>query len=137
MAVDGVAVTAHGYLRATQDLDIVPDPDPANLRRLADALIELGAVLPLADRRRFDLAQDLRRLERRQSMTLDTSVGGLDVIQSAPAVPSFDTLAQDAVEADLFGVSVRICSLRRLRAMKEATGRAQDRADLENLPETD
>jgi hypothetical protein len=137
VVVGGVAVTAHGYVRATQDLDIVPDPDRANLRRLADALHDLEAVLPLAEGRRFDLAQDLRRLESGQSMTLGTAVGGLDVIQRAAGVPSFEALAEDAVEAELLGVPVRICSLPRLREMKASTGRTQDRADLENLPEPD
>lgn len=102
VVVGGVAVGAHGYLRATRDLDLVPDPDRGNLRRLARALGDLGAVLPLADGRKFDVAQDLPRLDKRQNMTLDTPLGGLDVIQ---------------------------------RAMKTAAGRAQDRADLENLPE--
>jgi len=35
----------------------------------------------------------------------------------------------------LLGVTVRVCSLTRLREMKQAQGRAQDKADLENLPE--
>ena len=68
-------------------------------------------------------------------MTLDTALGGIDVIQRAPGVPSFATLLTDAVDADVLGVPVRISSLGHLRAMKAATGRAQDRADLENLPE--
>jgi hypothetical protein len=74
------------------------------------------------------------RLERRQNMTLDTRLGGLGIIQRAPGVPSFATLAADAVEADVLGVAIRICSLEHLRAMKSAAGRAQDQADLENLP---
>lgn len=67
-------------------------------------------------------------------MTADTSYGGLDVVQLAHGVPSYSRLAEDAVESDVLGVPVRICSLRRLREMKEAQGRTQDRADLENLP---
>jgi hypothetical protein len=137
IVVGGVAVTAHGYVRSTRDLDIVPDPDPANLRRLADALIDVEAVLPLADGRRFAIARDMRPLERRRNITLDTRSGSLDVVQNAPGIPSFATLAQDAVEAEILGVPVRICSLPRLREMKAASGRAQDRADLENLPEPD
>jgi hypothetical protein len=137
VVVGGVAVTAHGYVRSTQDLDIVPDPEPVNLRRLADALVGLEAVLPLAGGRRFELARDLRLLERRQSMTLETREGGLDVVQRAPGVPSFATLAEDAVDAEVLGVPVRICSLPRLREMKVAGGRAQDLADLENLPDDD
>ena len=70
-------------------------------------------------------------------MTLDTKHGGIDVIQHAPGVPSFATLSSAAIDADLLGVPVRIVSLEHLRAMKEAAGRAQDRADLDNLPPPD
>ena len=38
------AVGAHGFPRATKDLDIVPDPSPQNLSRLASALPDLEAV---------------------------------------------------------------------------------------------
>jgi hypothetical protein len=136
IVVGGVAVGAHGYIRATRDLDIVPDPATENLRRLAAALRDLGATLPLASGRPFSAATDLRPLERRANMTLDTPLGGLDVIQRAPGVPSFPTLAGDATETDVLGVAVRICSLEHLRQMKLAAGRAQDAADLENLPES-
>jgi hypothetical protein len=33
--IGGLAVGVHGVVRATRDMDIVPDPDPANLERLA------------------------------------------------------------------------------------------------------
>jgi predicted nucleotidyltransferase len=102
IVIGGVAVGAHGYLRATADLDLVPDPDPKNLDQLIDALHQ---------------------------------VGGLDIVQRARGVPTFSTLTQDAVDSDVLGVPVKVCSLTRLREMKEAQGRTQDRADLENLPE--
>jgi len=50
-------------------------------------------------------------------------------------VPSFSQLIDDAVESELMGVPVPICSLARLREMKLVQGREQDRADLANLPE--
>jgi hypothetical protein len=46
-------------------------------------------------------------------------------------------LDADAVDSELLGVPVRVCSLGRLREMKEAQGREQDKADLANLPELD
>jgi hypothetical protein len=63
-----------------------------------------------------------------------TRFGGLDIVQRARGVPSFTQLDEDAVDSNLLGVPVRVCSLTRLRAMKEAGGREQDRADLANLP---
>src|ERR1700691_5330393 len=43
VVLGGVAVGVHGFLRATQDLDIVPDATPENLARLARVLVELNA----------------------------------------------------------------------------------------------
>ena len=41
--IGGFAVNAHGVIRPSRDLDIVPDPDPANLERLAALLADLDA----------------------------------------------------------------------------------------------
>jgi hypothetical protein len=35
IVIGGVAVGVHGFVRATKNLDIVPDPSPENLARLA------------------------------------------------------------------------------------------------------
>ena len=43
VVIGGFAVIAHGVQRATADLDICPDPDPANLSRLASLLDEIDA----------------------------------------------------------------------------------------------
>jgi hypothetical protein len=135
VVIGGVAVGAHGYIRATADLDLVPDPDPENLDRLIAALESLEATLPTAHDRRFDSEGDAGVIQRGGNVTADTKFGGLDVLQLADGVPNYSTLNQDAIESDLLGVPVRICSLTRLREMKQAQGRAQDKADLENLPE--
>ena len=42
-------------------------------------------------------------------------------------------LARDAVEADLDGIVVRVCSLDRLLEMKRAAGRPQDMHDVAML----
>lgn len=57
------------------------------------------------------------------------------MVQRAQGVPSYSQLDADAVDTELLGVPVRVCSLARLREMKETQGRPQDRADLANLPE--
>jgi hypothetical protein len=40
--IGGLAVQTHGHVRTTNDADLIPEPDPANLRRLAAALNALG-----------------------------------------------------------------------------------------------
>jgi hypothetical protein len=134
VVIGGVAVGAHGYVRATQDLDIVPEPSADNASRLARALTELEATLPLAGGRQFQPAGDLTHLRRRRNMTLDTRYGPLDVVQQASGTPSFASLDGQAVQSDLLGVPVRVCSLEHLRQMKQARASTQDRADLEHLP---
>jgi hypothetical protein len=135
VVIGGVAVGAHGYPRATADLDLVPDPDPENLDRLVVALDSLGATLPTVGGRSFDPTSDAGVIRRGGNVTAETRFGGLDVVQLASGVPPFSTLIEDAVDSELLGVPVKVCSLSRLREMKRAQGRTQDRADLENLPE--
>jgi hypothetical protein len=69
------------------------------------------------------------------NVTAMTKFGGLDVVQRAQGVPSYSQLAEDAVASKLLGIPVRVCSLARLRQMKEAQSRTRDQLDLENLPE--
>lgn len=135
VVIGGVAVGAHGYVRATEDLDLVPDPDPANLKLLAAALEALDSTLPTVEGRPFDPDKDGAVILRGGNVTADTRFGALDVVQRLRGVPTYAELAEDAVESDLLGIPVRICSLGRLREMKRALSRTQDRADLENLPE--
>lgn len=135
VVIGGVAVGAHGYVRATEDLDLVPDPDPANLKLLTAALGALDSTLPTVEGRPFDPDQDGAVILRGGNVSADTRFGGLDVVQRLRGVPAYSELAKDAVESDLLGIPVRVCSLGRLREMKQALSRAQDRADLDNLPE--
>lgn len=137
VVIGGVAVAAHGYVRGTADLDLVPDPDPENLKRVTEVLDELEAILPTARGRKFDPMSDAGVIRRGGNVTADTSFGGLDVVQRAKGVPSYSQLDADAVETELLGIPVRVCSLARLRAMKEAQGRPEDKADLANLPESE
>lgn len=48
--VGGLAVNAWGYLRATRDVDLVPDPAPDNLARLDAMLVELGGKVEVGER---------------------------------------------------------------------------------------
>jgi hypothetical protein len=136
VVIGGVAVGAHGYVRGTEDLDLVPDPDPSNLERLVEALAKLDSTLPTVEGRAFDPTTDAGVIRRGGNVTADTRFGGLDVVQRARGVPGYSDLKRDAVESDLLGVPVQVCSLARLREMKEAQGRTQDHADLENLPDS-
>jgi hypothetical protein len=132
--IGGLAVGVHGVVRATRDMDIVPDPDPANLERLAAVLSELDArqigvdTEPLPHR-----ATDPEGLAAGGSFQLATVHGQLDVLQESDVIPSYAELADDAIEIDWRGRRIRVCSLERLREMKRAAGRPLDQLDLAAL----
>jgi len=43
VVIGGFSLAAYGVQRATKDVDIVPDPELDNLRRLHDALVAIHA----------------------------------------------------------------------------------------------
>ena len=138
--IGGLAVGAHGYPRATKDVDIVPSPEPANLQRLAALLRALDAQhYGLGD---FDPSEfpfdphNPAELAEGGNFVLSTRLGRLDVLQWVPGIPgelAFEHLAPSAVNTALNGRPVRVCSRDDLIAMKRAAGRPQDLVDLQEL----
>ncbi len=140
IVIGGFAVNAHGYVRSSKDLDIVPNPTRENLARLAVALTEANAVdaevsdfdpaeLPRSAMRMEDLAQG-------GNFRLATDLGDLDIMQWVSGIEADDLYAElerEAIEASVEGIPVRVCGLAHLRAMKRAAGRPQDLEDLERL----
>ncbi len=130
--VGGLAVNAWGYLRATRDVDLVPDPSLENLMRLDGLLVELGGKVEVGGRLLESSA--IRTFLRTGDRTLVlTDLGRIDVLQGLPQVPSFAGLDARASEVDIDGLMVKVCSLDDLLAMKRASDRPRDHDDLEAL----
>src|SRR3954471_13223564 len=115
--IGGLAVAAHGYPRATKDIDIVPAPDSSNLGRLAGLLRALDAQhYGLGD---FDPSgfpfdpHDPAQLAEGGNFVLTTRLGRLDIMQWVPGVPGeldFAHLSDRAVDTSVLGRPVRVCS---------------------------
>ena len=142
IVVGGFAVNAHGFIRVTKDLDIVPSPTEANLEKLAEMLRDLDArILDTDDFTRQEIPADPTRtadLEMGGNFCVLTGLGRLDVMQWLSGVDAdnlYGELNRDTVEGDIDGIPVRVCSLEHLRAMKRAAGRPQDLEDLKRLGE--
>ena len=128
--VGGIAVAAHGVVRATADLDLVPEPSAKNLDLLARTLADLGAEHPVDD------VLTGESLALPVSFKLRTRYGDVQVLNRMPAVPSYEHLRENAILVEL-GPDVRavVCSLADLRAMKLASGRPRDLVDVAELDE--
>jgi hypothetical protein len=131
--IGGLAVNAWGVVRGTRDLDIVVDPATENLNRLAALASAAGGHVHTPEAfvsSGFSIAALLAKEER---VEIETSLGSLDVVQGLPGVPAYAELRDRATEVEIMGVTIAVCSLADLRAMKRAAGRTRDLADLEEL----
>jgi hypothetical protein len=139
IVIGGYAVAAHGYVRATKDIDICPDPQPENLQRLADVLATLEAE-PIGLEEfagEFDLAPDLDGLRQGGNWTLRTRYGRLDVLQHIEGLGKdgggWEELAPRAVTRVFLGHNCLFCSYDDLIKMKRGAGRPQDEIDISSL----
>ena len=132
VVIGGVAVSLHGPIRATEDLDIVPRAGADNLMALGNVIASLNGRLvrdpltPFGPQHRAALAQG-------RSVSISTDLGDVDVVQRLPGVPAFDQLLRAAEAVQLDGMQVHFASRSDLVAMKRARGSAQDLADLDAL----
>jgi hypothetical protein len=141
LTIGAFAVIAHGYVRATADIDLIAGQDRDNLERLAAVFDELGARLRGVDAHLLDIdPTDPDTLANGASFTLDTDAGPVDYLNDVPGAGAYADLRARAVEATAAGVVVRVVGLDDLIRMKRASGRPQDLRDIANLsppPELD
>jgi hypothetical protein len=128
--VGGLAVAAHGVVRATRDVDIVAAPDRRNVDRLAECLQTLGGEHPIEG-----LLTGGARV-RPASFKVQTRHGEVQVLNRMEGIPSFAELRRDQIYVEIAsGAVAPVCSLAHLRAMKRAANRPRDRVDLAELAE--
>ncbi len=140
VVIGGVAVGVHGFVRATKDLDIVPDPTPENLTRLAHLLAEIDAQhVGLEDFSPEEFPYDPTdpaQLAEGANFRLVTSHGPLDILQWVSGIEAdqaYPELAKEALTVRFRDIGISVCGIEHLRAMKRAAGREQDLADLREL----
>jgi hypothetical protein len=129
--VGGMATQAHGNTRMTNDVDLIPEPDPQNLAHLATALRALEARV--LNPGHEDIEIDAAMLPRATIWQLATPHGGIDVLLEAPGAASYDQLRERALTIALDDVRIQVAGLDDLIRMKLARGRTVDRADVAAL----
>jgi hypothetical protein len=140
VVIGGFAVAAHGYVRATKDVDIVPRPTAENRARLERALMSIDATpIEQGDFRadKLPVPWGIGALAHGGNWPLQTRHGRIDILQCidrVEVVETYSDLRAQSLEADLADVGlVRFASLEHLLLMKKVAGRPQDMNDLSQL----
>ncbi len=122
--VGGVAVNAHGYLRATHDLDIFIRPTEENARAAFKALLGLG--VPIDGLQPNDLLDD------EENLRFGPEEDHIDILASIGTM-AFDQVWRNRVVTMVEGVSISFISKPDLIENKRQVGRLRDLADVEEL----
>jgi hypothetical protein len=135
--VGGLAATAHGSARLTQDVDVVYARTPGNLERLASALAPHAPYLRGAPPGLpFQWTAD--SIRRGLNFTLTTALGDIDLLGEIIGGGGFAELLPHTIRLELFGHVCLCLDLPTLVHVKRAAGRPKDLeaiAELEALLE--
>jgi hypothetical protein len=124
LVVGGYAVAVHGHPRYTKDLDVWIWIAEQNAHNLVNALSEFGfSSLDLS-------VNDF--LERGYVIQLGQPPNRIDILTQVDGL-EFDNCYPVKVILEIDGVTVDFIDLENLKKNKQASGRLQDLADLENL----
>lgn len=123
LVIGGYAVNYYGFPRATADLDIWIAVNPENAQRVARVLREFG----------FAKADAAAFLEPRKVIRMGVPPVRLEILTSISGV-EFDDCYTRRCTTEVDGVAVNLIHIDDLKRNKQASGRLQDRRDLEQLP---
>jgi hypothetical protein len=128
--VGAIGLTAHGIVRATQDVDIFLKPEEGNVLRLRNALKQLFPEDASIDE---IIAEDLSG--KYPTIRYNSPDGSLqiDILARLGNAFLFDDIQFEMMVYE--GVQVRVATAEMLYRMKKNTVRLQDRADAEALKE--
>ncbi len=127
LVVSGYALAAHGYPRATKDLDVWLWPDPDNADRVLEALDDFGFGSLHLTRDDF--------LEDEAVIQLGYPPLRIDLLTSISGV-AFTDCWQRRIVVDVGGIEADFIALDDLIANKLASGRPQDLLDAATLRRT-
>lgn len=128
LLVGAYAMAAHGYPRATMDIDLWVEPSHENAEAVLRALRLYGA--PLHDLTIADLVKDNTVFQ------IGVAPRRIDIVTGATGL-TFDEAYANSIVANPDGIELRALSLDDLIKNKKATNRAKDQVDVELLESED
>ena len=130
--VGGVAAAIHGSSLLTNDLDVCYSRDPANLKRLAEALQSVNARLRNAPEG-LPFILDHETLKRGLNFTFTTDIGDLDLLGEVRGLGQYDEVLAGSLTFELFGYRFAVIDIGKLIVAKRAAGRQKDLIALPEL----
>jgi hypothetical protein len=127
-----LAMIFYGYVRNSEDLDLVVAPDQQNLDRVTEWLISIDAVLKLNPQRRFG-PRERWGLHKGSNATVLTSKGQVDVVQRLPGLPEWSELLGEAELYEIDDLQVPVINRATLIELKRRRGSHLDLADIEAI----
>jgi predicted nucleotidyltransferase len=124
LLVGAYALAAHGFPRATKDIDLFVHATPDNAGKLMRALARFGA--PLTDVSVKDFSTEDTVFQ------IGSGPRRIDIVTSISGV-AFEQAFQNHETITVDGLAVPVIARNDLIANKRAAGRAQDLADVERL----
>jgi len=128
LLVGGFAVSFHGLVRATHDLDLWINAEENNLQTFKNVLIQHGAE-GLMNTRSFDLIPGFTQFSLGQSGFVVDPMKHLKAFNDY----DFDKCYQRAADGEFKGVKFKVISRADLLREKETNNRPKDQADIEYL----
>ena len=137
LIIGGHAVSFHGYVRTTEDADVIFQRTLVTEAALLRVLESIHACWVSNDR---DPQTGLERLvpvslsylKAQRLMMLSTDLGFLDLYDYVPGFP--ETPVEEILADSIAWGELRFVSLHWLRRLKERAARHRDLDDLEHLP---
>ena len=126
------AMLFYGFVRATEDVDVVVNPEAANLQRVHDWLVSIDAHLVLNPARRLG-ARERWAMLKGSNATVTSRLGRLDVVQRIDGMPSWEQLVADSEVYGRDKLKVRVMNRKTLIDLKRRRASAQDLADIEAI----
>ena len=122
--IGAYALAAHGFPRATMDIDIWVNPSSENAEKVYAALDKFGA--PTSQISVEDLSNEDTIFQ------IGVAPRRIDILTSISGV-KFEEALNDSIKLTIEGIKVHILSTTHLIKNKLATGRPKDIDDVENL----
>lgn len=120
MLVGAYALAAHGYPRATGDIDIWVKPEKKNSKRIYISLAKFGAPISQIKEDEFCEAGII--------FQIGVAPRRIDIITSIDGV-KYGEADEDKIIVEVEGLEIPVLSIDKLIKNKMATGREKDRLD--------